>query len=93
MPKAIGRARFSKPGSVVPLNVAVSRTRIRGYVRRLGRQYYRAPVDARLVLKGAAVRAVASAPGRRMAFYPNANAIRAALQENDRQPITLQLIV
>jgi lipoprotein-anchoring transpeptidase ErfK/SrfK len=91
--KAVSRARFSTPGTTVPLHVRVSLARIRSYVTRVGRQYRRAPVDARLVLRGAAVRAVVSADGRRLALYPNANAIRASLQTNDRQPIKLEFSV
>jgi lipoprotein-anchoring transpeptidase ErfK/SrfK len=45
------------------------------------------------VLRGAAVRVVPSAEGRRLALFPNANAIRAALQTNDRQPIKLEFNV
>jgi lipoprotein-anchoring transpeptidase ErfK/SrfK len=91
--KAITKARFATPGTVVPLHVAVSRARIRDYVTRVGKQFRRAPVDARLVLRGAAVRVVPSAEGRRLALFPNANAIRAALQTNDRQPIKLEFNV
>jgi hypothetical protein len=88
--KAIGRARFSRPGASVPLDVAVSRNRIRTYVKRAGRELDRAPADARLVLRGGMVRAIASSEGRRLARLSSSRAIRVALKTNDREPISLE---
>jgi hypothetical protein len=88
--KAVSRARFSRPGASVPLDVAVSRDRIRGYVESLGRELDRVPVDARLVLRGSTVRAIASSDGRRLARLSGSRAIRVALKTNDREPIRLE---
>jgi lipoprotein-anchoring transpeptidase ErfK/SrfK len=88
--KAIGRARFSRPGASVPLDVAVPRDRVRRFVESLGRELDRAPVDAKLVLRGASVRAIASEEGRRIAILANARAIRVALKTNDREPLPLE---
>jgi lipoprotein-anchoring transpeptidase ErfK/SrfK len=87
--KAVSRARFSRPGASVPLDVAVARNRIRGYVESLGRELDRAPVDARLILRGATVQAVASSEGRRLARLSSSRSIRVALKTNDREPISL----
>ena len=89
--KAVGRARFSKPDTTVPLTVQVSREKVRSYVLRLKRKLHRAPVDARLVLHGASVRAVASSDGRTLPVLKNARAIRTALATNRRAPIALDL--
>jgi hypothetical protein len=87
--KAIGRARFSRPGSTVPLHVWVSRPRIRGFVESVGSELDRAPVSAEIVLKGASIRAKRSKPGRRMNRVRAARAIRVALKSNVRRSIGL----
>jgi lipoprotein-anchoring transpeptidase ErfK/SrfK len=88
--KAIGRARFSRPGSAVPLHVWVSRPRIRGFVESVGSEVDRAPVSAEIVLKGASIRAKPSKPGRRMNRVQPARAIRVVLKSNVRRPIKLE---
>jgi len=87
--KAVGRARFSRPGAAVPLHVWVSRDRTRGYVESLGREVDRAPVSAQLVLRGATVRATRSVDGRRLERVAGSRAIRIALKTNARSPIPL----
>ena len=87
--KAVGRARFSRPGATVPLDVAVSRERVRTYVDRLGREFDRSPVDTRLVLRGGMVRATPSVEGRRLERLSNARALRIALKTNSREAIEL----
>ncbi|MGH3133349.1 MAG: L,D-transpeptidase family protein [Gaiellaceae bacterium] len=87
--KAVSRARFSRPGASVPLYVWVSRARIRGYVESLGQEFDRAPVDARLRLRGATVRATRSVDGRRLERLRTARAIRVALKTNARSTLTL----
>jgi lipoprotein-anchoring transpeptidase ErfK/SrfK len=88
--KAIGRARFARPGSTVPLHVWVSRPRIRGFVESVGSEVDRAPVSAEIVLKGASIRAKRSKPGRRMNRLVAARAIRVALKSNVRRRIALE---
>ena len=73
----------------MPLHVWVSRDRIRGYVESLGRAFDRAPVDARLVLRGATVRSTKSVDGRRLQRLSGSRAIRVALKTNARDPIRL----
>jgi len=87
--KAVSRARFSRPGAAVPLHVWVSRDRIRGYVESLGSEFDRAPKSARLILRGASVRATRSVPGRRLERVEIARMIRVALKSNARSPISL----
>jgi lipoprotein-anchoring transpeptidase ErfK/SrfK len=88
--KAVSRARFSRPGAKVPLHVGVSRARIRAYVDRLAREFDVRPVDARLVLRDTAVRAIPSVEGRRLLRLTGARAIRIALKTNSRQAIELE---
>jgi len=90
--KAISRARFSRPGARVPLDVSVSRERIRAYLDDLGRKVDRKPVDARLVLHGITPFAKPSSPGRRLNRVVSARAIRVALKTNDRSGVQLRLV-
>ena len=87
--KAVSRAHFSRPGANVPLYVWVSRERIRGYVESLGREFDRAPVNARLVLTGATVRATRGVPGRRLERVSLSRRIRVAFKTNIRPPVSL----
>lgn len=87
--KAISRARFSRPGAQVPLDVSVSRDRIRSYLDGLGRDLDRKPVDAKLVLHGIRPFAKPSRPGRRLERLASARAIRVALKTNDRSGVQL----
>jgi Putative peptidoglycan binding domain len=87
--KAVGRARFSRPGANVPLYVWVSRERIRGYVESVGSELDRASVSAEIVLTGATIRAKPAKPGRRLNRVAAARAIRVLLKSNVRKPIPL----
>jgi lipoprotein-anchoring transpeptidase ErfK/SrfK len=87
--KAVGRARFSRPGTTVPLHVWVSRPRIRGFVESIAGELDRAPVSAEIVLEGASIRAKSSKPGRRLNRVEAARAIRVFLKSHVRRPIPL----
>jgi lipoprotein-anchoring transpeptidase ErfK/SrfK len=87
--KAVGRARFSRPGASVPLDVAVSREKIRVHVAKLGREFDTPPVNARLVLRNTTVRAIPSVEGRRLRRVESARALRVAMKTNSRQAIEL----
>jgi lipoprotein-anchoring transpeptidase ErfK/SrfK len=89
VPKAIRRARLARPGAVVPLDVEVSRSRVRAYVDRLGRRFDREPVDARIELTGLKPRAVQAEEGRLLKKLAAGRAIRAAFATNSRKPIRL----
>ena len=87
--KAVRRARVSRPGANVPLDVEVSRTRVRAFVDRLGRELDLKPVDARLALDGVKPRAIESEEGRLLKRLASSRAVRYALQRNTRAPIRL----
>jgi lipoprotein-anchoring transpeptidase ErfK/SrfK len=89
VPKAVRRARFARPGTIVPLDVDVSQARVRKYVTRLGRQVDRKPVDAGIVLTGLKPRAVQSQEGRILKKLATGRAIRTAFATNSRAPIRL----
>jgi lipoprotein-anchoring transpeptidase ErfK/SrfK len=89
--KAITRARFARPGAEIPLDVRVVRAKVRAYLDRVGKKLARPAVDARLVLRGAAVRVVRSKDGQRLLVLENSRAIRTALATNSRTPIKLVL--
>jgi lipoprotein-anchoring transpeptidase ErfK/SrfK len=87
--KAIRRARVARPGVTVPLDVVVSRPRIRRYLARLGRGFDRKPVDARVVLRDATPHATRSSVGQHLRVLQNALAIRVALKTHSRDPMEL----
>jgi lipoprotein-anchoring transpeptidase ErfK/SrfK len=88
--KAIRRARFARPGAVVPLDVAVSQARVRGYVERLGKSVDHDARDARIVLEGLRPRAIEPRDGRYLKKLWTGRSIRTALATNSRQPIRLR---
>ena len=73
----------------MPLDVDVSRARVRTYLERLGRELDQKPVDARLMLRGVKPRAVPSDEGRHLKRLVNARAVRTSLKINARAPIPL----
>jgi lipoprotein-anchoring transpeptidase ErfK/SrfK len=87
--KAIRRARFARPGAVVPLDVAVSQARVRGYVDRLGKRVDREARDARIALEGTKPHAVKAQEGRQLKRLAAGRSIRTALATNSRAPIRL----
>ena len=87
--KAIRRARFARPGAIVPLDVEVAQARVRRYVERLRRGIDRKAIDARIVLDGVKPRAVESQEGRRLKRLATGRSIRTALATNSRAPIRL----
>jgi lipoprotein-anchoring transpeptidase ErfK/SrfK len=90
--KAVSRAKFSRPGTNVPLHVWVPRERVRGYVESLGGELDKAPVSARIILRGATIRATRSVDGRRLERVKSARAIRVALKTNSRARIPLEFV-
>lgn len=92
VPKAIRRARVARPGANVPLDVAVSRERVRRYVDRLARRVDVRPLDAHLELKGVRPRAIPSRVGRHLRQPATGLAIRKALALNLRAPIRLSFV-
>jgi len=91
--KAIRRARVAHPGAAVPLDVAVARDRVRGYVDRLSRKFDREPRDATLVLQGLRPRALPAQIGRSLRQQAAGLAIRKALANNHRAPIRLSFVI
>jgi lipoprotein-anchoring transpeptidase ErfK/SrfK len=89
VPKAIRRARFARPGALVPLDVEVSQARVRKYVTRLGKDLDRKARDARIELKGVKPTAVESQEGRILRKLATGRAIRTAFATNSRAPIRL----
>jgi lipoprotein-anchoring transpeptidase ErfK/SrfK len=87
--KAIRRARFARPGAVVPLDVAVSQGQVRRYVEKLGTRLEREARDARIALEGTKPRAVKSQEGRKLKRLATGRAIRTSLATNTRTPIRL----
>jgi lipoprotein-anchoring transpeptidase ErfK/SrfK len=89
VPKAIRRARFARPGAIVPLDVEVSQARVRRYVERLGSDVDREAIDARIALDGVKPRAVESQEGRHLKRLAFGRSIRTAFATNSRAPMHL----
>ena len=89
VPKAVRRARFARPGAIVPLDVEVSQARVRKYVAGLGQDLDRKARDARVELKGVKPTAIESQEGRILKKLAAGRAIRTALATNSRAPIRL----
>lgn len=83
-------ARVKRPGFVVPLKVDVQVPRLERYLRRLGRETYREPRSARLLLHGAGPLATPAVPGRRLKEVVSGRAVRLALKTHDREPLPLR---
>jgi lipoprotein-anchoring transpeptidase ErfK/SrfK len=89
--KAIKRAISARPGVAIPLDVEVSRQRIRGYLRDL--RLDRKPVDAGVVLHGLKPVVVKAAPGRHLQLLKAALLVRLALKTHSRDRIDVPFIV
>jgi lipoprotein-anchoring transpeptidase ErfK/SrfK len=89
--KAIRRASSARPGAAVPLDVDVSRERIRKYL--LGLKLDRKPIDAGVVLRGLQPRVVKAAPGRHLKLLRTALLVRLALKTHSRDAIEVPFVV
>ena len=89
--KAIRRARAARPGVTIPLDVDVSRARIRDYL--LGLRLDREPVDAAVKLHGLQPVVVKAQIGRHLKLLHTAYLVRVALKTHDRTPIALPFVV
>jgi lipoprotein-anchoring transpeptidase ErfK/SrfK len=83
--KAIRSARSARPGVTIPLDIDVSRERIRKYL--LGLKLDRKAVDAGVVLRGLQPRVVKAATGRHLKLLRTALLVRLALKTHTRDPI------
>jgi lipoprotein-anchoring transpeptidase ErfK/SrfK len=88
--KAVGRARFARPGTRVPLFVFVPRNRVRGFVESIAPSVDRPAVSAQIGLRGARIIAKPSKPGRRLDRVTASRAIRVAFKSHVRTPIALR---
>jgi lipoprotein-anchoring transpeptidase ErfK/SrfK len=87
--KAVKRARSSRAGAAIPLEVSVPWAKLKRKVTSLGRELRRDPVDSRVILRGLAPFATKAAPGRSLKPLVAQRAIVLALRTHDRTPLTL----
>ena len=87
--KAIRRARSARPGVEIPLDVEISRAKLRQYVAGLAKRFDRKPVDAGVVLKGFRPRVIEAVDGRQLMLSRNGLTLRIALSTHMRDPIPL----
>jgi lipoprotein-anchoring transpeptidase ErfK/SrfK len=88
--KAIRRARSARPGVEIPLEVEISRAKLRRFVQGLAKRYDRQSVDAGVVLKGIRPRVIESVDGRRLKVPRTGLTLRIALSTHMRDPIPLE---
>jgi lipoprotein-anchoring transpeptidase ErfK/SrfK len=88
--KAIDRARISRPGAAVPLEVDVSSPKLERFVRRLATNYDRDPVDARLVLRNLKPVVKSDLPGRRLKPLVTQRLLTLGLKTHVREPFELR---
>ena len=91
--KAIRRARSARPGVQIPLDVEISRTKLRRYVQKLAKRFDRKPVDAAVKLVGFRPRVVESVDGRRLRPMRTGLTLRIALTTHMRDQIPLDFDV
>jgi lipoprotein-anchoring transpeptidase ErfK/SrfK len=87
--KAVKRARSSRAGASIPLEVSVPRPKLKRTIGALGQELRRAPVDSRVILRRLAPIATKAVPGRRLEQLPAQRAVVMALKTHDRAPIAL----
>jgi lipoprotein-anchoring transpeptidase ErfK/SrfK len=91
--KAIRRARSARAGAQIPLDVQVSRAKLRRYVDKLARRFDREAVDAGVVLKGIRPRFMEAQDGRKLRTNRTGLVIRISLATQMRDPIPLDFNV
>jgi hypothetical protein len=91
--KAIRRARSARAGAQIPLDVEVSRAKLRRYVDRLAARFDREAVDAGVVLKGIRPRFVEAQDGLKLRANRTGLVIRISLATHMRDPIPLDFNV
>ena len=91
--KAIRRARSARAGVQIPLDVDVSRAKLRRYVDKLAARFDREAVDAGVVLKGVRPPFVEAQDGRKLRTNRTGSLIRISLATHMRDPIPLDFDV
>ena len=91
--KAIRRARSARAGAQIPLDVEVSRAKLRRYVDKLARRFDREAVDAGVAHKGLRPRFMQAQDGRKLRTNRTGLVIRISLATQMRDPIPLDFNV
>jgi lipoprotein-anchoring transpeptidase ErfK/SrfK len=90
---AVARALRSRPGSRVPLVVAVRGALVHAYVDQLARRLERRPVEARVILRDLRPRVVGGTSGFALRHWQAVRLIVRALREGRRDAIELPVRV
>jgi lipoprotein-anchoring transpeptidase ErfK/SrfK len=91
--KAIRRARSARAGVQIPLEVEVSRAKLRRFVEKLGARFDQPAIDAGVVLRGLRPRFVEAQEGWQLRSNRTGLAIRISLATHMRDPIPLDFDV
>jgi len=84
---AIANALAADPGQAVALPVRFDRTKLRAFVARLARAWYRPPVNSRARLSYLRPTITRARVGYRLKQYPTRTLVRAAFAAHERGPI------
>jgi lipoprotein-anchoring transpeptidase ErfK/SrfK len=87
--KAVKRARSARAGARLTLDVKLVDGKLRRWLRALGRDVRREPVDSRLLLRGLRPFATEARPGRRLLQAEARREISKALRTHDRAALAL----
>jgi lipoprotein-anchoring transpeptidase ErfK/SrfK len=88
--RSVNRAMIAPPGTAVRHDVGVSRTRVGGWLRALGRRVDRKAVDSQLSLRNLKPFLSRDRAGFQLVQRPSSAAIRLAIQTNRRAPVRLK---
>ena len=88
-PRAVDAALVAAPNTAVKLHVGLTKWRLKRWVNRLARRYYRAPRNASVALRGLTPRIRTHKPGRKLVAYPARRALAQALRHHTRGPLAL----
>ena len=88
-PRAVDAALAAAPNTAVKLQIGLTKWRLKRWVNRLARRFYRAPRNARIALRGLAPRVRMHKPGRKLEAYPARRALAHALRHHARGPLAL----
>jgi lipoprotein-anchoring transpeptidase ErfK/SrfK len=84
---AIANALAAVPGQEVALSVRFDGTRLRAFVARLARAWYRRPINSRARLRYLRPRITRARVGYRLRQYPTRRLIRTAFAAHERGPL------
>lgn len=88
-PRAVKAALAAAPDTAVKLQIGLAKWRLKRWVNRLARRFYRAPRNASVALRRLIPRVRTHRLGRKLQAYPARRALAHALRSHSRGPLAL----